>query len=135
LAVRINNSYTNAPIITAADLGINRPGLPFSIMDSNAGSAYAALPALPPIAITATLARGDCIRLCRRRYRFAHQRVFEHCCFQAAPVIGDDGTATSFGTLGRNTYRGPFEQNWNLSIIQEFLAHRAPEDSFCSRPS
>jgi hypothetical protein len=60
------------------------------------------------------------IRVCQRQYRFAHQRVLEHCCFQAAPVIGDDGAATGFGTLGRNTYRGPFEQDCDLSIIKTF---------------
>jgi len=29
--------------------------------------------------------RRDGIRLCQRQYRFAHQRVLEHGCFQAAP--------------------------------------------------
>src|SRR5260221_12193840 len=41
--------------------------------------------------------------------------------FKPAPVIGNDGAAaTGFGTLGRNIYRGPFEQNWDVSIIKNF---------------
>ena len=37
----------------------------------------------------------------------------------AAPTIGVDGT-TGFGTLGRNTLRGPFQQNWDTSIGKIF---------------
>jgi len=38
----------------------------------------------------------------------------------AAPVVGNDAGsgATGFGTLGRNTYRGPFQQNWDVSLIK-----------------
>ena len=35
-------------------------------------------------------------------------------------MIGDDGAATGCGALGRNTYGGPFEQNWDLSIMKNF---------------
>src|SRR5207253_6218991 len=27
---------------------------------------------------------------------------------------------TAFGTLGRNIYRGPFQQNWDFSVIKNF---------------
>jgi hypothetical protein len=40
--------------------------------------------------------------------------------FKPAPIIGDDGAATRFGTLGRNTYRVPFQQNWDVSLIKNF---------------
>ena len=39
--------------------------------------------------------------------------------FLAAPVVGPDGS-TGYGDLGRNTFRGPFEQNWDFSIGKTF---------------
>jgi len=36
-----------------------------------------------------------------------------------APVAGVDGT-TGFGNLGRNTFRGPFQQNWDVSLGKNF---------------
>jgi hypothetical protein len=40
--------------------------------------------------------------------------------FTAAPGVSNDAGsgATGFGTLGRNTYRGPFQQNWDVSLIK-----------------
>jgi hypothetical protein len=42
--------------------------------------------------------------------------------FVAAPVVANDAGsgATGFGTLGRNIYRGPFQQNWDVSLIKNF---------------
>jgi hypothetical protein len=37
----------------------------------------------------------------------------------AAPVAGVDGS-TGFGNLGRNTFRGPFQQNWDVSLGKNF---------------
>ena len=34
-------------------------------------------------------------------------------------LIGVDGT-TGFGNLGRNPFRGPFQQNWDVSIGKNF---------------
>jgi hypothetical protein len=31
---------------------------------------------------------------------------------------GGDGTVTFFGNLGRNIYRGPFQQNWDFALIK-----------------
>ena len=36
-----------------------------------------------------------------------------------APIIGPDGE-TGFGNLGRNSFRGPFQQNWDVSIGKNF---------------
>ncbi len=35
--------------------------------------------------------------------------------FQLAPVVGPDGS-TGFGTLGRNTFRGPAQSNWDVTF-------------------
>jgi hypothetical protein len=44
--------------------------------------------------------------------------------FAPAPALGPNpsnlGNPTAFGTLGRNIYRGPFEQNWDFSIVKYF---------------
>ena len=39
--------------------------------------------------------------------------------FAPAPAIGPDGS-TGFGNLGRNTFRGPFQQNWDFSAGKIF---------------
>ena len=36
-----------------------------------------------------------------------------------APVVGIDGS-TGFGTLGRNVFRGPFQQNWDVSLAKSW---------------
>jgi hypothetical protein len=44
--------------------------------------------------------------------------------FVPAPLLGaadgGDGTVTIFGNLSRNIYRGPFQQNWDFSLIKNF---------------
>jgi hypothetical protein len=43
--------------------------------------------------------------------------------FSMAPALGPPtalGSPTAFGTLGRNIYRGPFEQNWDFSLVKIF---------------
>src|SRR5207247_8256829 len=48
--------------------------------------------------------------------------------FTTAPVAGPAGCVadpafactTAFGNLGRNIYRGPFQQNWDFSLIKNF---------------
>ncbi len=39
--------------------------------------------------------------------------------FVPAPVVGPD-LSTGFGNLGRNTFRGPFQQNWDFSVGKNF---------------
>jgi hypothetical protein len=39
--------------------------------------------------------------------------------FVPAPVVGIDGS-TGFGTLGRNIFRGPFQQNWDMSLAKSW---------------
>jgi hypothetical protein len=100
-------------------ISVFQSGLPFSIMDSNAGSAYAALTTIPT---TASLAPGATIASGYSSGSIGSRinGYLNVAAFKPAPVIGDDRAATAFGTLGRNTYRGPFEQNWDVSIIKNF---------------
>jgi len=56
--------------------------------------------------------------------------------FIPAPTLsaadGGDGTVTVFGNLGRNIYRGPFQQNWDFSLIKTFAITGAAR-AFISR--
>ncbi len=38
---------------------------------------------------------------------------------QPAPTVGPDGS-TGYGDLGRNIFRGLFEQNWDFAIAKKF---------------
>jgi hypothetical protein len=44
--------------------------------------------------------------------------------FMVAPTLpaaqGGDGTVTVFGNLGRNAFRGPYQQNWDFSLLKTF---------------
>ena len=94
-------------------------GAPFSILDSNSGTAYDAQTTIngtASLAPGATLADG----LTKGGIQSRVNDYVNINAFVPAPIIGDDGVATGFGNLGRNIYRGPFEQNWDLSLIKHF---------------
>ncbi|HVS88823.1 MAG TPA: carboxypeptidase-like regulatory domain-containing protein [Candidatus Acidoferrum sp.] len=106
-------------------VSVFQTGLPFSIIDSSAGSAFDALTTIPnttaSLASGATLASGLTSGSIGSRLGGNGQPGYlKISAFVAAPIIGDDGAATGFGTLGRNTYRGPFQQNWDVSLIKNF---------------
>ncbi len=91
-------------------------GAPFTVLDSAAASAYGLLgtgtPTTPnlvlgvnPLAPGSTLSRlGGYVNI---------------NAFSPATAIDADGS-TGFGNLGRNTFRGPFQQNWDFSAGKLF---------------
>jgi hypothetical protein len=104
-------------------------GTPFSIYDSGAGSAYIssglAFPTLgatlaPGKTIASGLTSGD-----------VHHRLDGYVDinnFTTAPLADPAGCAvdanactTGFGNLRRNIYRGPYQQNWDFSLIKNFV--------------
>jgi hypothetical protein len=97
-------------------------GTPFSIVDSAAGQAFAALTTITAsadLASGATYASG----LTHGSIQSRLNGYVNIKAFTPAPAIGPVGPAgppTAFGTLGRNIYRGPFEQNWDFSIVKNF---------------
>lgn len=94
-------------------------GTPFSIIDSGGGTAF---DAPSTIIVGANLAPGA-TRGSGLTQGGVERRLDGYLninAFQFAPIIGDDGAATGFGNLGRNIYRGPFEQNWDFSLIKYF---------------
>lgn len=94
-------------------------GIPFSILDSAAGTAYDGATTITTgasLAPGASLANGYTQGSLQSRLN-GYVNIAN---FVPAPVIGSDGAATGFGNLGRNIYRGPFEQNWDFSLMKYF---------------
>src|SRR5438552_1985858 len=107
---------------------IFQSGTPFSVLDSAAGSAYLATflsfavlgaDLVPGRSISSGATSGD-----------IHNRLNGYVDinnFSKAPPADPAGCSadpnactTAFGTLGRNIYRGPFQQNWDFSVIKNF---------------
>jgi hypothetical protein len=100
---------------------IFQSGTPFSVIDSAAGSAYLAN-FLSFAVLGADLASGKTIATGKTAGDI-HKRLDNYLNFdnfQPAPPAYDGASVTAFGTLGRNIYRGPFQQNWDFSLIKNF---------------
>ena len=105
---------------------ILQSGTPFSVTDSAAGTAFLG-PGLTPLTLGGQLAPGGSIAAGLTSGSI-HDRVNNGYLnlgnFTTAPLVpasaGGDGTVTFFGNLGRNIYRGPFQQNWDFSLIKNF---------------
>ncbi len=91
-------------------------GAPFTVLDSAAASAYGLLgtgtPTTPDLILGVNPMTGGSVE--NRLNGYVNINAFA-----PAPVIGVDGS-TGFGNLGRNTFRGPFQQNWDFSAGKSF---------------
>ena len=95
-------------------------GLPFSLTDSTAGGAFGQTGVA-----TATFS-GTCGTDVSTMYtqgslsdRLAH--YVNPACFRTAPLVPNGaGGATGFGDVPRNAFRGPYQQNWDVSLIKNF---------------
>jgi hypothetical protein len=93
-------------------------GTPFTVIDAGGGTAFALS---SPNTATATLNSGFTIASAQT-HGSVQSRVntwFDPAAISGAPIIGADGT-TGYGNLGRNTFRGPFQQNWDVSLGKNF---------------
>src|SRR5713101_2917084 len=116
---------------------ILQSGTPFSVTDSGAGTAFLA-PGLTSATLGGQLADGGSIAAGNTSGDI-HKRLAAYLNkdnFQAAPLLypNDPNNPTTtcdpknnpsfcttfFGNLGRNIYRGPFQQNWDFSLIKNF---------------
>jgi hypothetical protein len=91
-------------------------GAPFTVLDSAAASAYGLLGTGTPT--TPNLIPG----VKPMTSGSVETRVAGYVninAFSPAEAIGSDGS-TGFGNLGRNTLRGPFQQNWDCSAAKPF---------------
>ena len=113
-------------------------GIPFSIFDSSAGTAFlgqGSTPLLgaslaPGASVASGLSSGD---IHSRLNGYLNPSAFTPAA-QLYPTQCAGGNAdlctTGFGDLGRNIYKGPFEQNWDASIIKHFKITESQEIRF-----
>src|ERR1035437_5158180 len=104
-------------------------GTPFSIIDSSAGTAFLGAGSAPLVG--ASLAPGFSIS---QGYTSGdiHNRLnhyLNRAAFMAAPLLypslcdfvtNPNLCTTGFGNAGRNSYRGPRQQNWDISLLKNF---------------
>jgi Carboxypeptidase regulatory-like domain len=91
-------------------------GAPFTVLDTAAASAFGLLgtgtPTTPDLVIGVDpMTHGG---IASRLNNYVNINAFS-----PAAAIGPDGS-TGFGNLGRNTFRGPFQQNWDFSAGKAF---------------
>lgn len=96
-------------------------GVPFRVIDSAGASAYGT--AVPGTA-TPSLAPGYTVEsaLTSGSIEDRLTAYLNPAAFVPAPVVGIDGS-TGFGDLGRNRFRGPFQQNWDMSLAKTWAVH------------
>ena len=110
---------------------IIQSGTPFSIIDSAAGSVYEG--AGYTTTLTANLAAGGSIgkgytgggigNELANGYLNAANFVHAPYLYYPGGVCTDptgNTCVTEFGDLGRNNYRGPYQQNWDFSLMKNF---------------
>jgi len=122
---------------TVAGITLFQSGTPFSVIDSGSGSAFLG-PGLTTT-LTGQLAPGGSVSN-GLSHGDIHSRVVNGYLnpgnFTTAPLLYPSDPAnpattcdpvnnsnfctTAFGNLGRNLYRGPFQQNWDFSLIKNF---------------
>ncbi len=111
-------------------VSIFESGLPFSILDSSAGTAFLGAGSTPllgaSLAPGATIANGLSSGSLKSRLVNGY---LNPDAFAAAPYVdptacaadaSGDSCTTGFGDLGRNIYRGTFQQNWDFSLLKHF---------------
>ena len=107
---------------------IFQSGVPFSIYDSSAGTAFLGQGSTPLLG--ASLASGATVRSGLASGSLQQKLTSGYLvptAFAPAPQVDPTDCAidanfcgTGFGDLGRNVYRGPFEQNWDVSFLKHF---------------
>ncbi len=116
---------------------IAQSGTPFSVTDSAGGSAFLVL-GFTPLTLGGQLAPGSTLAsgltsgdIHKRIDGYLNKAAFTTAPllypFSAAnpsttcdPVNNPNFCTTDFGNLGRNIYHGPFQQNWDFSLIKTF---------------
>jgi hypothetical protein len=106
---------------------IFQSGTPFSIIDSGAGTGFLGAGSTPMLG--ASLAPGGSIGAGYSSGSL-YNRIngyLNAANFTTAPLLyptqclsDQNFCTTDFGGLGRNIYRGPWQQNWDFSAIKNF---------------
>ena len=109
---------------------IIQSGAPFSVLDSGAGTGFLGAGSAPGV-LTASLAPGATLSSAMTSGGIGSRvnGYLNLSAFTPAPLLypglcdpvnNPNFCTTGFGDLGRNTFRGPGQQNWDFSIIKNF---------------
>ena len=109
---------------------IIQSGAPFSVLDSGAGTGFLGAGSAPGV-LTASLAPGATLSSAMTSGSIGSRvnGYLNLSAFTPAPLLypglcdpvnNPNFCTTGFGDLGRNTFRGPGQQNWDFSIIKNF---------------
>jgi hypothetical protein len=118
-----NRSFFNNQIFkgwSISGIVTYQSGLPFSITDSTAGGAFG------QTGVATASFSGACGTDVSAMYtqgsltdRLAH--FLNPACFRTASLVPNGAAgATGFGDVPRNAFRGPYQQNWDISVIKNF---------------
>ncbi len=108
---------------------IFQSGTPFSVLDGSAGSAYIGGGLGSPTSgaqlvdggtINAGITHGDIHSRVDNGYLNIDNFTFAPPADPAGCALDADACTTAFGNLARNIYRGPFQQNWDFSLLKNF---------------
>jgi carboxypeptidase family protein/TonB-dependent receptor-like protein len=108
---------------------IFQSGTPFSVLDGSAGTAYIGGGLQSPtsgaqLVSGGTIATGNTpgsiITRVNNGYLNRANFTFAPPADPAGCAFDPNACTTAFGNLGRNIYRGPFQQNWDFSLIKNF---------------
>jgi Carboxypeptidase regulatory-like domain/TonB dependent receptor len=113
---------------TISGISTFQSGTPFSVTDSSAGTAFIGA-GFTPLTLGANLAPGGSVGA-GLSHGDIHHRIDGYLNipnFTTAPLLypaqcasNSNFCTTDFGDLGRNIYHGPFQQNWDFSLIKNF---------------
>jgi len=103
-------------------------GLPFSVTDSTSGGAFGQTGG-GTASLSGTCAGNGYYTHSSTQNELNH--YLDPACFRTASLVpnGSSG-ATGFGTAPRNSFRGPFQQNWDFSLIKDIRLKESHEFRF-----
>jgi Carboxypeptidase regulatory-like domain len=134
-----------------AGVSIFQNGLPFSIYDSSSGTAFLGQGSTPllgaSLAPGATIASGLSSGSIQSRvangylngaaftpvpYFYYPNTAPGQCATATGPDPSGNTCVVGFGDLGRNIYRGSFQQNWDVSFLKHFKIGERQEIRFAA---
>jgi carboxypeptidase family protein len=115
---------------SVSGITILQSGTPFSVTDSGAGTGFLGA-GFTPGTLSGSLASGATLGnavssgdIHKRIDGYLNAGAFSTASLlypaQCDPVNNANFCTTNFGNLGRNSFRGPFQQNWDFSLIKNF---------------
>lgn len=93
-------------------------GLPFSLLDSTAGGAFGQT-GVATATFSGTCGTDPSTMYTQGSTADILARYINPACFRTAALVPNGAAgATGFGDVPRNAFRGPYQQNWDFSIIK-----------------